>query len=260
VIWVERTGGGSVRRVNRRLSLVLSVAAFAALTAGCATFSDSNNVARVGDATLTSDDFQAQLTELGAPSDQLLPADAVRAQITTWIQEQVAADDAAGLSADEAASLYDGGIETGGSMCISGIVVETEDTATRVADELAGGADFAELLAAENLDPSLGSVGGDIGCITSSQLTQAVDAEFVQVAAGLSADDPIGVSPLFDTEGNQFAWVVLVFRPFAELTSADADTVTAAIDSAARLAGADIFVDPRYGTFDAATGQVVALG
>lgn len=249
-----------MRRVNRRLSLVLSVAAVAALTAGCATFSDSNNVARVGDATLTNDDFQAQLTELGAPSDQLLPADAVRAQITTWIQEQVAADASAEVDADEAAARYDAGIESGGAICISGIVVETEDTANRVADELVAGADFAELLAAENLDPSLGSAGGDIGCITSDQLTEAVDTEFVQVAAGLSADDPIAVSPLFDPEGNEFAWVVLKFRSFAELSAADADAVTAAIDSAARLADADVFVDPRYGTFDAATGQVVALG
>ena len=60
--------------------------------------------------------------------------------------------------------------------------------------------------------------------------------------------------------GNEFAWVVLAFRPYAELTPADADAVVAAIDSAARLADADVFVDPRYGTFDAATGQVVALG
>jgi hypothetical protein len=239
---------------------VLSVAAVAALTAGCATFSDSGNVARVGDATLTNDDFQAQLTELGAPSDQLLPADAVRAQITTWIQEQVAADDSAGVDADEAAALYDAGVESGGTICISGIVVETEETANRVADELVAGADFADLLAAENLDPSLGDAGGDIGCITRDQLTEAVDVEFVQVAAGLSADDPIAVSPLFDPEGNEFAWVVLSFRPFAELTPADAETVTAAIDSAVRLANADVFVDPRYGTFDAATGQVIALG
>jgi len=91
-------------------------------------------------------------------------------------------------------------------------------------------------------------------------LAEVADVEFVQVAAGLSADDPIAVSPLFDDVGNEFAWVVLAFQPFAELSAADADTVTAAIDSAARLADADVFVDPRYGTFDAATGQVVALG
>ena len=249
-----------MRRVNRRLSLVLSVAAIAALGAGCSTFSDSSNVARVGDATLSVDDFQAQLTELGAPEDQLLPAEAVRAQITTWIQEQVAATDATGIDADAAAARYDAGVESGGTICVSGIVVETEDTAVRVADELAAGADFAELLAAENLDPSLGDVGGDVGCITQDQIAEAGDIEFVQVAGRLTAADPIATAPLLDTVGDEFAWVVLAFRPFAELTPADADTVVAAIDSAARLADADVFVDPRYGTFDAATGQVVALG
>ena len=249
-----------MRHVNRRLSLVLSVAAIAALSAGCTTFSDSDNVARVGDVVLTDDEFQAQLTELGAPSDQPLPGDAVRAQITTWIQEQVAADESAGVDADEAAALYDAGIESSGVICISGIVVETNDTASRVADELAGGADFDELLAAENLDPSLGDAGGDVGCITSDQVAQAADVEFVQIAAGLSAADPIAVAPLFDTEGNEFAWVVLSFRPFDELSPTDVDTVTTTIDNTNRLATADVFVDPRYGTFDAATGQVVALG
>jgi hypothetical protein len=239
---------------------VLSLAAIVALGAGCTTFSDSSNVARVGDATLTDDDFQAQLTELGAPSDQLLPAEAVRAQITTWIQEQVAADDTQGVDADEAAELYDAGMEASGTTCISGIVVEDRDTATRVADELTGGADFADLLEAENLDPSLGDAGGDVGCITSSQVEEAADLEFVQVAASLSAESPVDIAPLLDTEGNEFAWVVLSFRSFAELTPADAGTVTATIDNAARLAAADVFVDPRYGTFDATTGQVVALG
>ena len=77
--------------------------------------------------------------------------------------------------------------------------------------------------------------------------------------AGLSADDPIGVSALPETEGNQAAWVVLVFQPFDELDPTSAATVTTTIDSASRLATADVFVDPRYGTFDATTGQVVAL-
>jgi hypothetical protein len=246
--------------VNRRFSLVLSVAAIAALTTGCATFSDSSNVARVGDATLTNDDFQAQLTELGAPSDQLLPAEAVRAQIATWIGEQLADADAPGVSAEEAAALYDAGIDSSGTTCISGIVVEEGDTATRVADELRDGADFAELLATENLDASLADAGGDIGCITSDQLAGAVDVEFVQVAATLSSDNQVDTAPLFDQEGNEFAWVVLSFRPFAELTPADVEIVTGAIDTATRLADADVFVDPRYGTFDAVTGQVVPLG
>ncbi len=249
-----------MRRVNRRLSLVLSVAAFAALTTGCATFSDSNNVARVGDATLTSDEFQTQLTELGAPSDQLVPAEALRAQITTWIQEQVAADAGDELGADEVAQRYNAGIDASGTVCTNGIVVEEQDTATRVADELTAGADFATLLAAENLDPSLGEAGGDIGCITNDQVAEASDVEFVQVVAALSADNPVDTAPLFDQLGNEFAWVVLEFRAFDALSPTDADTVTTTIEAAARLADADVYVDPRYGTFDAASGQVVALG
>jgi hypothetical protein len=249
-----------VRQVNRRFSLVLSAAAIAALTTGCTTFSDSGNVARVNDVALTVDEFQTQLTDLGAPNDQPLPGDAVRAQITTWIEEQVAADDSAAVDADEAAALYDAGIESSGVICVNGIVVETNDTASRVADELASGSDFAELLATENLDPSLGEARGDVGCITGDQIVEAADVEFVQVAAELSVENPIAVAPLFDTEGNEFAWVVLQFRPFDELSATDVETVTAAIDSTNRLANADIFVDPRYGTFDPTTRQVVALG
>lgn len=249
-----------MRPVNRRFSLVLSVAAIAALTTGCATFSDSSNVARVGDAALTDDDFQAQLIELGATSDQLLPAEAVRAQIGTWIGEQLADADTPGISAEDAAALYDAGIQSSGTACVNGIVVEDEAAGVRVADELRDGGDFGELLTTENLDPSLGEAGGDIGCITSDQVTEAVDVEFVQTIATLSTDNPLDVAMLLDTTGAEFAWVVLAFRPFAELSPTDVETVSTAIDTTARLATADVFVDPRYGTFDAATGQVVALG
>ncbi len=82
----------------------------------------------------------------------------------------------------------------------------------------------------------------------------------MQVAASLSADNAIDTSPLFDQLGNEFAWVVLQFRTFDELSAADAGGVTATLDAAARLAHADVFVNPRYGTFDATTGQVVPLG
>lgn len=249
-----------MRRVNRRLPFVLSIAVVVSLSAGCTTFSDSSNVARVGDATLSDDEFQAQLTELGAPNDQLLPAEAVRAQITTWIQEQVAASDEAGLSSDEVAERYDRGVGSSGTACVSGIVVEQRDTAVGVADELASGTDFTELLEAENLDPSLGEAGGDIGCITGDQIAEAADIEFVQATASLNAENPIDIAPLFDQAGNEFAWVVLQFRPFDALSPTDVDTVTTVIDAAARLAAADVFVDSRYGTFDADTGQVVPLG
>jgi hypothetical protein len=250
-----------VRPVNRRLSLVLP--AIATLSAGCATFSDSGNVARVDDAALTTDDFQAQLVELGAPDDQPIPGDAARTQLTAWIQEQLAAtadDGTDGVSADEVARRYDEGVGSSGIACINGIVVADETTAERVAGELADGADFDDLLATENLDPSLGDVGGDVGCLTSDVIAEAAEIEFVQIAASLSTENPIETSSLLDPDGEVFAWVVLSFRPSAELSPTDLENVTATVNAAARLSSADVFVDPRYGTFDASTGQVVALG
>jgi hypothetical protein len=248
-----------VRRVIRR-TLAIALPLAAVLLTGCSTFSDSANVARVGDATLSADDFQATLSSAGAPDDQPLPGDAVRAQITTWIQEQLANDDTPGVSPEEAAEIYDAGIESSGTACINGIVVADEDTASSVLDDLAGGADFADVLAAENLDPSLGDAGGDVGCITAEQAEQAGDIPFVQTALSLNADDPIATAPLLNTEGTEFGWVVLQFRTFSELSEADAETVTAAIDTRNRAATTDVYVDPRYGTWDPSAGQVVALG
>jgi hypothetical protein len=249
-----------VRRVNRRLSLVLSVAVVATLTTGCSTFSDSNNIARVGDVALTDEAFQEQLIALGAPEDQLLPAEALRGEITTWIQEQITGADAPELSTDQVAARYDAGIDSSGAVCVNGIAVADSDTAGRVAQELIDGADFAETLAAENTDPGLDEVAGEIGCVTRDVVTESADIEFVQTIATLSADNPVGSSRLLDQLGNEFAWVVLTFRPFAELSPTDTDTVTTSIEGAAQLAAADVYVDPRYGTFDPTTGQVVALG
>jgi hypothetical protein len=65
---------------------------------------------------------------------------------------------------------------------------------------------------------------------------------------------------LVDPTGVEFAWVVVNFREFAALEPADLELLSTTISSADRLAEADIFVDPRYGTFDATTGQVVGLG
>jgi hypothetical protein len=251
---------GSVRHVNRRFSLVVSVAAIATLTSACSTFSDSDNIARVDDATLTGDDLETQLTDLSVPTDQALPGDAVRAQITTWIQEQLASGDTPALSDEELATRYDAGFDSSGVVCANGIVVADEAAASRVAGELEDGAEFGELLVAENLDDALTEAGGNVGCVTNEILAQAPDVEFIRVASTLSPEVPVAYAPLVDPTGVEFAWVVVSFRDFAALEPADLELLSTTITSADRLAEADIFVDPRYGTFDATTGQVVGLG
>ena len=55
--------------------MILLPLTLAAVTAGCSTFSDSDAVARVNGVELTSDEFDAKLTELGVTGDEVVPLD-----------------------------------------------------------------------------------------------------------------------------------------------------------------------------------------
>lgn len=237
---------------RRSLTLALALPLMFAVTA-CSTFSDNSNVARVDDTSLSRADFQRQLEDLGQSGDNVLAGDGVRAELTRWIQEQLISD-------DEVATRYDSGIDDSGTICINAIVVDDEENANRVSDDLAGGAEFAEVFQKENLDQQLATTAGALPCITAKQVTDSAGVEFVQVAATLDASDPLGTSAISDPDGNVIAWVVVSFRPFAELAIEDQDIVAGQIDISERANGADVFVDPRYGTFDPSRAEVVALG
>ena len=239
-----------LRRARRPLTVSLALG-LAVVAAGCTTFSDTDAIARVNDVEFTQDEFETELRSAGVTSDQVVNAEAVRGLITSWIQEQLA-----GLPVDEAAlaARYDGGAAASGSMCIAALVVEDEARATDLDAQLADGASFDELFDAHNIDPQLAQAGSNLGCLTAADLEAATGIPFVDVAATLSAGEPIGTSALFDANDNEIAWVVLRFRPFAELSADEVAIIsTGAVD-------ADVHVDARYGTFDPVTGQVVALG
>lgn len=244
---------GSVASVFRRsLTLALALPLALAIT-GCSTFSDSSDVARVDDATLTEDDFQSQLVALGQSGDNVLNGSELRAEITRWVQENLISD-------DEIAAIYDSGMAASGTICINAIVVDDEGNAERVAGQLDGGAAFPEVFQKENLDQQLATTNGALPCITAKQVAESTNVAFVQVAATLDAETSRGRSAIADPDGNEIAWVVVSFRPFAELSLQDQDIVAGAIDISERANAADVFVDPRYGTFDPSTAEVVALG
>ncbi len=232
--------------------MILLPLTLAAVTAGCSTFSDSDVVARVNDVELTSDEFDAQLSELGVTGDEVVPLDPVRAELTRWIQQQL-------VPADEIAAIYDAGAAEAGVVCVSAIVVADQETADAALDDIESGTDFVEVFQRDNLDQSLTSTNGAIPCISAADLEGNAGTPFIDVAATLSADNPTGTAVLLDDAGAEVASVVLVFRSFDELDSVDAEQVTSLIDVTEFTADADVFVDSRYGTFDAATATVVSL-
>ncbi|MBG7604015.1 MAG: hypothetical protein IZT58_05160 [Actinobacteria bacterium] len=126
--------------------------------------------------------------------------------------------------------------------------------------ELAGGTSFEDVFAAANIDPSIAADLGTLPCITSQDLNTSDAIPLIGATLQLSADEPLASAPLVDQVGTTVAFGVIVFRSYEDLGFEDIDVVAASLDVSSLLADADIYVDPRYGTFDAATGLVIALG
>ncbi len=232
--------------------MILLPLTLAAVTAGCSTLSDSDVVARVNDVELTSDEFDAQLTELGVTGDEVVDLEPVRAELSRWIQQQL-------VPAEEIAAIYDAGAAEAGVVCIRAIVVVDQEAADAALDDIESGTDFVEVFQRDNLDQSLTATNGAIPCISAADLEGNAGTPFIDVAATLSADNSTGTAVLLDDAGSELASVVLVFRAWDELESVDAEQVTSLIDVTEFAADADVYVDSRYGTFDAATGTVVSL-
>lgn len=242
-----------MRQVHRRSLTFLIPVTLAVVVSGCATFADSNAIARVNDVELTQDDFEQQLIDLGVSNQDIVPLEPARAEITRWIQTAL-------VDEDQVAVLYDSGPATSGVVCLQAIVVADSTAAEDTVSELESGTSFEEIFQAANIDPSIAGDLGAIPCIGGPDLESPEGIPLIEAALQLSASDTVGSSPLVDESGAEVAWAVIVFRPFDELGFDDIDVVTASIDLSSELADADVYVDPRYGTFDKSTGQVVALG
>src|SRR5712672_290423 len=109
------------------------------------------------------------------------------------------------------------------------ILVETEDEAKAVADELKKGADFAELAKKKSKDPGA-SDGGDLGFFTKDQMVP----EFSNVAFAL---EPGKIS---DPVKSQFGWHIIKVEEKRNRKAPDFEQVKAQIETyVARKAQAD---------------------
>lgn len=230
------------------LPLVLAV-----VGAGCATFSDNDAVARVNDTELTRDEFEQQLADQGVTDQDVILLEPARAEITRWIQSVVIDD-------DQVAAIYDAGPAVSGVVCLKAVVVPDAAAADSAVDQLGSGTSFEAVFEAANIDPTIAGDLGTVPCITSEGLEASESVPLIQAALQLSASDVLGSSPLIDQSGEETGYAVIVFRPYFDLGPADLEVVNAAVDVSSEIAEADIYVDPRYGTFDKTIGQVISLG
>ena len=227
--------------VIRRIALVIIAGA---VSSGCTTFSDNDAVARVGDTELTTDEFGARSAQLEA-TQGLLPVDGdprvrvdgevARSTVANWVTLQLAGD--AGVVAR-----YSNGIDDLPVACVMAFPVADMAVAESTIAALAAGADWDETI--ETVAPT--AIGVDRQqCVPLATLGPDLSAQI----AGMSADDPfraIEGAPALVIRA-QRADELLGLDLLTALQGVEADLVDEVV---ALGADADIYIDPRIGTFD----------
>lgn len=141
---------------------------------------------------------------------------------------------------------------------VAHILVETDDEANEILAELEDGADFATLAQERSTDAGSSSNGGSYGCLVEGQFVP----EFEQAALGATIGEPVG--PVQTEFGSHVILVTEAVPPPLEEARAQIvatlqqqrdqlaqQQASQAMDEAllGRLADADIWIAPRYGTW-----------
>jgi hypothetical protein len=127
---------------------------------------------------------------------------------------------------------------------VSHILVESDAEAQAVEDELAAGADFAEVAERSSFDQGSAAQGGALGCIDGQ--------DFVEPFATVAATQPIGeVSEPFTTEFGTHLVLVSDEPPRSELRRAAIEEILG------RARGEDVDINERFGLWDCRNGQVL---
>lgn len=278
-----------IRRAPARLAVI---AAAAVALSGCATFSDADVAVRVEDDEMSEDQLAEMLREaLGDDEATIAPMDVTNQILTNFVLDRSLRYDLAALgetvpevdgadtsyaaleqSANEAftawqtitpepppdevlRATYAEGPAQSNIACTRHILVDDEATADEVLERLDDGDDFAELAAEYSIDPGSAETGGVIPCETTSTFASSYIQEFV--AAVVDAEVGVPVGPI----ESEFGFHIIEVREFDDLAEGELDAVIAQLPMRFEFAtaGLDIYVDPRYGTFEGARG-IVPLG
>ena len=202
------------------------------------------------------EELDAQLTERGLTRASL-EALATRLLLFNAVQGAVAEGS---VTDERVQELYEGSRSQYTTLEVAHILVETRQDAEDVASEVTPKS-FADVAAERSQDPGSAPNGGSLGTVTEAAFLAQYDPTFVQTALALQ---PGQISEPVQT---QFGWhvIYLMRREIAPLEDVR-DQILASASAEAfqewmqeRLRIAEIRVNPRYGSFDRATGEVVPV-
>lgn len=146
-----------------------------------------------------------------------------------------------------------------GVLCVRHVLLETEADAQAVLDEVVAGSAIEDLAAERSTDPSAATNGGAIE-IEPGQACTSVEAARAAGLVGPFVDaalTSVPGRPVGPTE-TDFGWHVIEARPFDEVADS-LGAIYGELQFASYMEDLDVKVDPRYGRWDADSGQVVEL-
>lgn len=300
------------RGTTRRLPLIAALLGLLVLSS-CATFTEADHVARVGNVTLERSQLDALITEanpdpsagdratvdMGIAHNMLnswLLTEILRGELTAaglsvsdqdrevattsllenygpqWDETTGAALKALqieqqavitrwstgladAISPEEVRAAYEQGPESSMVICASHILVISLDTATEIQAELAAGRPFEELASEYSVDQASAANGGALPCSNTVQFAQAFVPEFAEAA--LAAAIGVPTEPV----ATDFGFHIIRLDPYTDVRASEIDTLYLSDGMRFQRAAqaAEVYVHPRYGTFDPLSG-VQALG
>lgn len=265
-----------MRRFITPLGALLTVAAAASLSS-CNTFERHDLAASVNGHELTFE----QLDEL---TDGSTSASVQRDTISQWVQLAAVTEGpldsssaetlnaaAAGLGPSllpegdgPAKETYEQGVTVSDVVCLTAFQIETADDADAIIEGITDGESFAAAAAEFSVSDDLAQSGGLITDDSGNNCmpTSSLPLNELYVAALTEADPAVGDTVLIEFgDVDPQARVITRLRPYDELTTDDLVTVEhAAVFEAFQriIAEADVFVNTRFGRWDATSASVVA--
>lgn len=206
----------------------------------------------------TDEDRNAVLTDADSDPNfasypEALRETLLKLNVSDRVMERVSAPTTAELE-----KLYNKMPASAGVLCLSHILVETEDEAREVLKTVNAGTPFAEVAAAKSTEPGADQSGGalkdgDEDCNPLPGLQQSFDADFMVGAIAAKPGVPTG--PI----KTQFGWHIILSHAFDDVRESAERVLgqnAGALLLAGHLAAADVSVNSKYGVWNGATGQI----
>ncbi|MBM3718468.1 MAG: hypothetical protein FJW53_05790 [Actinobacteria bacterium] len=160
---------------------------------------------------------------------------------------------------DQLRRMYETAPATSGVMCASHIIVTTRAEAKAVMARLDAGEKFADLAREVSIEPIAKDSGGSLGaspddpCQRVQDFQVSLDPAFVTAMVNARVGVPTG--PI----QSSFGWHVVLNRPFDEIGDALRTTISDKTGTsllAGWMTGADIVIDPKFGTWNTARSAI----